>query len=64
MKWQYKVKNMPEKRLLRAIVDGAVWEKITEGRAGIRWDNVVEKYERFRGRPRKKRRSTWRYTGG
>ena len=26
-----------------AIVDRAVWEKITEGRAGIRWDNVVEK---------------------
>ena len=33
---------MPEKRL-PAIVDRAVWEKITKGRAGIRWDNVVEK---------------------
>ena len=32
---------MPEKRLL-AIVDMAVWEKITKGRAGIRWDNVIE----------------------
>ena len=42
LKWQYKVKNMPEKRL-PAIVDRAVWEKITKGRAGIRWDNVVEK---------------------
>ena len=25
------------------IVDNAVWEKITKGRAGIRWDNVAEK---------------------
>ena len=39
---QYKVKNMPEKRL-PAIVDKAVWEKITKGRAGIRWNIVVEK---------------------
>ena len=35
---------MPEKRL-PAIVDRAVWEKITKGRAGIRWGNVVEKIE-------------------
>ena len=42
LKWQYKVNNMPEKRL-PAIVDRAVWEKITKGRAGIRWGNVVEK---------------------
>ena len=27
LKWQYKVKNMPEKRL-PVIVDNAVWEKI------------------------------------
>ena len=33
---------MPEKRL-PAIVDNAVWEKTTKGRAGIRWDTVVEK---------------------
>ena len=33
---------MPEKRL-PDIVDRAVWEKITRGRAGIRWDNVVWK---------------------
>ena len=42
MTWQYKVKMTPEKRL-PAIADRAVWEKITKGRAGIRWDNVVEK---------------------
>ena len=42
LKWQYKVKNMPNKRL-PAIVDKAVWEKVTKGRAGIRWDSVVEK---------------------
>ena len=33
---------MPEKRL-PAIAGRAVCEKITQGRAGIRWDNVVEK---------------------
>ena len=33
---------MLEKRL-PAIVDRAVWEKITKGQAGIRWDNAVEK---------------------
>ena len=42
LKWQYRGRNMPEKRL-PAIVDRAVWEKTTKGRAGIRWDNVVEK---------------------
>ena len=43
---------MPEKRL-PAIVDRAVWEKITKGRAGIRWGNVVEKiWKKYRGRPR------------
>ena len=25
------------------MVDGAVWEKATKGRAGIRWDSAVEK---------------------
>ena len=33
---------MPEKTL-PAIVDRAVREKITKGRAGMIWDNVVEK---------------------
>ena len=32
---------MPEKRL-PAIADRAVWEKITKGRAGNRWNNVAE----------------------
>ena len=40
LKWQYKAKNVPQKRS-PAIVDNAVWEKITKGRAGTRWDNVV-----------------------
>ena len=40
---------MPEKRL-RATVDRAVWEKITKkGRAGIRWDNEVEKMWKYLG---------------
>ena len=42
LKRQYKVRVMPEKGL-PAIADKAVWEKTTKGRAGIRWDNVVEK---------------------
>ena len=33
---------MPQKRL-PAIVDRAVWEKETKGRAGITWNSVVEK---------------------
>ena len=39
---QYKVKDMPEKRF-PVIVDRVVRKKITKGRAGITWDNVVEK---------------------
>ena len=35
------VKNMQRKRL-PAIVDMFVWEKRTKGKAGIRWDKVVE----------------------
>ena len=42
LKWQCKVKNASEKRL-PAIVGRDVWKKITNGRAGIRWDNVVQK---------------------
>ena len=33
---------MPKKRLT-AIADRAVWEKVTKGGAGTRWDSVVEK---------------------
>ena len=40
LKWQYQVRDMPEKRL-PAIADRAVWDRTTK--AGIRWDNVVEK---------------------
>ena len=42
LKKRYKVNIMPEKRL-PAIADRAVWEKMTKGRAGITWDNVVDK---------------------
>ena len=48
LKWQYKVRNMPKKRL-PAIADRAVWEKVTKGRAGIKWDSVVEKVSKDRG---------------
>ena len=33
----------PSKKGLPAIADRVEWEKITKGRAGTRWDNVVEK---------------------
>ena len=35
LEWQHSVYNVPEKRL-PAVVDRAVWEKGTKGRAGIR----------------------------
>ena len=62
LEWQYKIQNMPEKRL-PAIVDRAVWEKLTKKRAAIRWDNVVEKnMEGLGGRPRRGTvyREVWR----
>ena len=42
LKWQYKLRITPKKRL-PAIADRAAREKVTKGRAGIRWDDVVEK---------------------
>ena len=42
LKWKYEVRNMPKKRLT-AIADRTVWEKVRKGRAGRRWDSVVEK---------------------
>ena len=42
MKRQCKVRNMPKKKL-QAKADRTVWEKVAKGRAGIRWDSVVEK---------------------
>ena len=49
LKWHYQVWNMPKQRL-PAIADGAVWEKATKARAGIRWDGIVER--------------VWKDTGG
>ena len=37
-----------------AVADRAVWEKVTKGRAGMRWDSVVE--ENMKGYRRKPRR--------
>ena len=42
LKRQYKVRSMPKKRL-PATVDGAVCEKVINGRGEIRWDIVVER---------------------
>ena len=41
LRWQHSVRNMPSKRL-PAIVDGAVWKKVTKGQP-VRWDREVEK---------------------
>ena len=49
LKWQYKVRNLPKKRSA-VIADRAVRDKVTKGRAGIRWDSVVE--------------NVWKDTGG
>ena len=48
LKWQSKVKNIPEKRLL-AIVDRAVYEILTRGRAGIRVNAVEKIWKDFGG---------------
>ena len=45
---------MPKKRL-PAIADKAVWEKVTKGRAAIRWDNVYSR-ENMEGNRRNPRR--------
>ena len=42
LKWQHTVMSMPKKRL-PTIADRAVWEKVSKGRAGRRWDSVVDK---------------------
>ena len=41
LRWQYKVKNMQSKRL-PAVVDMAVWKKVTKGQP-VRWDKEVER---------------------
>ena len=44
LKWKYEVRSMPKKRRCQPeLIDLSVWEKVTKERAGIRWDNVVEK---------------------
>ena len=43
---------MPKKRL-PAIADRAVWEKVTKGRAGIRWDSSRESTKGYRRKPRR-----------
>ena len=35
--------NICQKKRLPAIANRTVWDKVTKGRAGIRWDSVVEK---------------------
>ena len=42
LKWQYKVRNIESEKWFPAIADRVVWVKVTEGRAQVRRDNVVE----------------------
>ena len=30
------------KKRLRATIDGTIWQKVTKGQDGIKWDSVVE----------------------
>ena len=66
LKWQYKVKNMPDKRLPVTADRTVVREKITKGRAGTRWDNVVEKLWKDLGRDQEQAvfREVWRVQNG
>ena len=56
--WQYdtgygiKVWSMPKQRL-PTIAGRAVWDKVTKGRAGIRWDSAVESMGGYRWKPRR-----------
>ena len=62
LKWPYKVKNMPQQRL-SAIVDNAVWQKVTKRQAGIRWDNVVEQIWKDIGGDQEEVLSTEKFDG-
>ena len=53
---------MPKKRL-PAIADRAVREKVTKGRAGIRWDNVVDKAPKEIGGSQEEIRSMEQFRG-
>ena len=53
---------MPKKRL-PAIANRAVWEKATKGRAGIRWDSVVEKAWKDIGRNQEEILSIEKFAG-
>ena len=46
-----------------AIADGAVWEKVTKGRAGIRWDSVVDKVWKDIGRSQEEMLSVEKFGG-
>ena len=62
LKWQKKKRNMPKKRL-PAIADRAVREKVTKGRAEIRWDSVVEKVWKDVGGNQEEMLSTEKFGG-
>ena len=62
LKWQYKVRNMPKKRL-PAIANRVVREKVTKGRAGLRRDSVVEKVWKEMGENQEETLSIEKFAG-
>ena len=62
MKLQYKARNMPKKRL-PTIADRGVWEKVSTGRAGRRWDSVVEEVWKDVGASKEKTLSIETFAG-
>ena len=46
-----------------AIADRAVWEKVTKGRAGVRWDSVVEKVRKNIGANQEEMLSIEKFAG-
>ena len=45
------------------IGDRAVWEKVTKGRAGVRWDSVVEKVRKNIGANQEEMLSVEKFAG-
>ena len=58
------VENMEHtKKKLPVIANSAVLEKVTKGRAGIRWDNVVDKIWKETNTHREEKLSTYKFGG-
>ena len=56
-------KGTCQKKRSPAIADRAVWEKVTKGRAGVRWDSVVEKVRKNIGANQEEMLSIEKFAG-